>query len=298
MQMYQKEMSIIMGMSDFFQKMYGKYFIELTDEQRDAYLARIGLEGANIPLSKEGLDMLQWAHLTHVPFENLDLFDYNAKIDFDVETMYDKVVARNRGGYCFELNSIFYSLIKACGFEAHPIGVRITMGGESAYLPAIAHRGTIVTIDGKRYFSDVGFGMTNAPAVTICIDEEGEQDIKGETYHVEDRPYNNKIIMRHTENGPMPLFIFLPDPFNVLDFITYNTTMQATGFRAKRIANLRTEEGAISVDGDIFRKISGEEREESPIANKEEAFAILTDVFGMKLTEPLGDIAVAQQQPF
>ena len=284
-----------MGMQDFFQKMYGKYFEALPD--KESYLKRIGLDGEEIPLTKEGLDKLQFAHLCNVPFENLDLFDYDGKLDFGIEEMYDKVVVRKRGGYCFELNAIYMALLEAVGFEVHPVGARILMGGRS-FLPAIAHRATIVTIEGKRYFSDVGFGMTNAPGISVCIDEHGEQDVQGDIYTVEDMPYNNKVIIRHTENGPSELFMFVPDPFNILDFITYNTTIQATGFRAKRIVNLRTEGGAMSIDGDIFRITKDGQRTETTLETAEEAFNLLMDRFGMKLTQPLGDIAVKSASPF
>jgi len=284
-----------MGMADFFQRMYGKYYEKLPD--KEAYLKRIGLEGEEIPLTKEGLDRLQFAHLCAVPFENIDLFDYDGKVDFGIEEMYDKVVTRRRGGYCFELNSIFMSLLEAVGFEVHPIGVRIMMGGRD-FIPAIAHRASIITIDGKRYFSDVGFGMTNAPGISICVDEYGEQDVQGETYTVEDRPYNTKVIIRHTEEGPSNLFMFVPDPFNILDFISFNTTIQMTGFRAKRMVNLRRPGGAISVDGDIFRRTENGERTETPIPAADDAFRVLTEEFGMILTDLLSDIAIKETFPF
>ena len=284
-----------MGMQDFFQKMYGKYFAQLPD--KEAYLKRIGLEGVSIPLTREGLDRLQFAHLCAVPFENLDIFDYDVKVDFGIEEMFDKVVTRRRGGYCFELNAIYMALVEAVGFEVYPVGVRILMGGRS-FQPAIAHRAAIVVIDGKRYFTDVGFGMTNAPGISICVDDYEEQDIQGDVFTVEDRPYNNKMILRHTEEGPSDLFMFVPDPFNILDFISFNTTIQATGFRAKRMSNLRMPGGSISVDGDIFRRTENKKRTETPIPVAEDAMRVLTEEFNMILTEPLGDIAVKSASPF
>ena len=285
-----------MGMAEFFEKMYGKYFAELPDKK--AYLERLGIEDSNIPLTKASLDRLQFAHLCAVPFENIDLFDYDVKVDFGVAEMYDKVVTRRRGGYCFELNSIFMALLKAVGFDVYPVGVRIVMGRSDIFIPAIAHRGSIVTIDGKRYYADVGFGMTNAPGISICIDDYGEQDVQGDTYTVEDRPYNNKVIIRHTEEGLSELFMFVPDPFNILDFIPYNSTMQITGFRAKRMVNLRRPGGSISVDGDIFRRTQGGERTETTLTTAADALNILNDEFGMLLTEPLNDIAVVTPSPF
>ncbi|MCL2136950.1 MAG: arylamine N-acetyltransferase [Coriobacteriia bacterium] len=267
---------------------YGKYFMPLPD--KNAYLKRIGLENQEIPLNRDGLDMLLWAHLTNVPFENIDLFDYDINVDFGVEELFDKVVTRHRGGYCFELNAIFTALLQEVGFEVYPIGVRIVSGGEG-FTPAIAHRAAIVMIDGKRHFADVGFGMTSAAGASICVDDPEVQRIRDVDFHVEDRPYNHKIIMRHKDDGPGPELLFIPDPFPAVDFVAYNTTMAMTGFRVKRIANLRTEDGAISVDGSIFRRTVNKERIETPLETAEDAYKVLTEVYGMVLTEPLKDIA-------
>lgn len=273
---------------------YGKYFEPLPD--LNAYLLRIGLGGQEIPLTRAGLDQVLWAHLCNVPFENIDLFDYDLNVDFGVEELFDKVVTRHRGGYCFELNAIFMALLRAIGFEAFPIGVRIVSGGEE-FTPAIAHRGTLVVIDGKRHYVDVGFGKTSAAAGSVCIDEEGPQQLRDGIFHVEDRPYNHKIIMRHKEEGPAPEFLFVPDPFPAVDFIAYNYMMARTGFRNKRIAQLRTDDGSISVDGAIFRQNVKGERIETPIEGPEDAMRILTETYGMVLTEPLKEIAEIPMTP-
>ena len=278
-----------MGMTDFWTMMYGKYFAPLPD--KDAYLKRIGLANEDIPLTRAGLDKVLWAHLCSVPFENLDLFDYDRKVDFGIAEMFDKVVVRKRGGYCFELNSLFMSLLQALGFEVYPVGVRIYMGGSEEHAPAIAHRASLIVIDGKRYYADVGFGMTTAPGAVICVDDYEKQDIRGSFFSVEDRPYNNKMIMMYKDMTPSALFMFLPDPFEIVDFISFNTTIQMTGFKQKRMVNLRTNEGSRSVDGAIYRQHVNGVVTETPIASPEEAQSILNREFGMALTEPLAEIA-------
>jgi len=279
-----------MVMSDYFQELYSKYFAELPD--KGAYLRRIGFDGEDIALTKECLDRLQFSHLCAVPFENLDIFDYGIKVDFGIEELFDKVVTRRRGGYCFELNSIYMALLEAIGFDVYPVGVRNIMGMDVPFTLPVAHRASIVTIGGKRYFTDVGFGFTSAPGISICIDDYDEQDIQGDVYTVEDRRFNNKMIIKHSEDGSTELFMFVPEPFNILDFIAYNTAIQGEGFTSKRMANLRKPGGSISVDGDIFRRTENGGRTETPLANAQDAFKILTDEFGMLLASPLSDIAV------
>ena len=76
------------------------------------YFERIGLEyDENAELNGEYLRKLQLAHVTAVPYENID-FKVLLKLDDD---SFDKVVLRRRGGYCFELNGAAW-LLRALGF--------------------------------------------------------------------------------------------------------------------------------------------------------------------------------------
>ncbi|MCL2045064.1 MAG: arylamine N-acetyltransferase [Oscillospiraceae bacterium] len=274
-----------MGGKPSFADRMRKYYSLLPDT--NAALERVGLGGVEIPLTKEGIDTLQWSTLTSVPFENIDLFDYDIMVDWGADDLFDKIVTRRRGGYCFELNAFFMLLAKGVGFDAHAIAGRIMPAdpivGFEDYIPAVAHRMTIVTIGGLRYVADVGYGKTTAFAVPICVDTTEEQDIRGETFFVKDAPYNHKIVMQQTADGPKQRFMFNPDPHPVMDFVTFNSNMARTGFRIKRIANLRTNEGSISVDGNIFRETVNGERKETPIPTAEDAFKILTETYGMVL---------------
>lgn len=64
------------------------------------YLDRIaeGHRGTGIDSLRE----LQRAHLRSVPFENLSIH-IGEPIGLSLETLVDKVVARRRGGFCYEL---------------------------------------------------------------------------------------------------------------------------------------------------------------------------------------------------
>jgi arylamine N-acetyltransferase len=70
-----------------------------------AYLERIGYDG---PLdgSAEALAELQERHLHTVPYENLDVLR-RVPLSLEIPDLFDKIVTRRRGGYCFELNALF-----------------------------------------------------------------------------------------------------------------------------------------------------------------------------------------------
>src|SRR5690348_13748024 len=80
-----------------------------------AYLARIGYTGPLQP-SAESLRLLQRAHLLSVPFENLDI-GRKRKIMVDRERSVAKVVSEKRGGFCYELNGAFATLLESLGFK-------------------------------------------------------------------------------------------------------------------------------------------------------------------------------------
>ena len=66
-----------------------------------AYMARIGM-GEPVARSVDGLERLQRAHLTRVPFDSLDVFA-GREVRTDIGWSVPKIVDRGRGGWCYEL---------------------------------------------------------------------------------------------------------------------------------------------------------------------------------------------------
>ena len=138
----------------------------------DRYLERIGLTQAP-PATAAGLAALQWAHQTHVPFENLDVF-LQRPLDLEPAALFEKIVLARRGGYCFELNTLFAELLRALGFQPSPhlarVWLRIADG-----TPARNHLAHSVVVDGRRWLTDVGFGG-RAMRCPLVIDDPSPVD--------------------------------------------------------------------------------------------------------------------------
>ena len=81
----------------------------MTIEQTKAYLHPLGVTDHPEP-TLATLRTLQNAHQCTVPFENFDVY-LRRSIDLSVESIYDKIVRRRRGGYCFELNTLYGALL-------------------------------------------------------------------------------------------------------------------------------------------------------------------------------------------
>ncbi|GAA2274585.1 arylamine N-acetyltransferase [Nonomuraea roseoviolacea subsp. roseoviolacea] len=121
----------------------------------DAYLARIGHDGARAP-SAATLRAVHRAHVTSIPFENLDVV-LGRGVPIDLESLQDKLVRRRRGGYCHEHNLLFAAALERLGFRVTRHLARIRLGGRF-HLARTHATLTVEPEEGGRWLADVGFG--------------------------------------------------------------------------------------------------------------------------------------------
>jgi len=119
-----------------------------------AYLRRIGYAGDVAP-TRQALEALHFAHATHIPFENIDVL-LGRPIALDLDSLQDKLVARRRGGYCFEHNLLFAAVLREFGFDLTQLAARVRHR-TTAVLPR-THMLLLVAAEGGRWLADVGFG--------------------------------------------------------------------------------------------------------------------------------------------
>ena len=120
----------------------------------DAYLARVGYGGPLRPTA-DVLAELHLAHATHVPFENLDIL-LGRPIRLDPESLQAKLVRGNRGGYCFEQNTLLAAVLTRLGFRVTPLAARVRYNAQRA-LPRTHMLLRVDLADGP-WLADVGFG--------------------------------------------------------------------------------------------------------------------------------------------
>lgn len=168
----------------------------MTHLQVHQYLNRINLSDCHPDLA--GLTQLQEHHLTHIPFENLDIV-VGREIPLDYPHLFEKVVTNRRGGYCFELNTLYAQLLKALGFAPKPILGRVWVSNP-LHTPPRNHLAHLIDLEGKTYVTDVGFGglMTSIP---LDINESAE--VTDQAGQVRIIPFvdHQFMIQRLTEKG-------------------------------------------------------------------------------------------------
>jgi arylamine N-acetyltransferase len=126
----------------------------MKDREISKYLSRIKLDDCHSSL--EGLTKLQEHHMENIPFENLDIV-VGRKIALDYPHLFDKIVLKKRGGYCFELNILYAELLKSLGFSSKPVLGRVWLSNPKR-TPPRNHLAHIVDLEGITYVTDVGFG--------------------------------------------------------------------------------------------------------------------------------------------
>lgn len=122
----------------------------------ERYFARIGIAGPMTP-DAAGLTRMQSAHRRAIGFENLDVM-LGQGIRIDSASVFDKLVLRGRGGYCFEQNRLYADAIAALGLEVRPLLARVRLGLPENMVPPRTHVCLLVTIEGQGWIADAGFG--------------------------------------------------------------------------------------------------------------------------------------------
>lgn len=136
--------------------------------QLERYIDRIGLPG--IPAADaQGLATLQLAHRQAIGFENLDV-RLGRGIRIDSASVFDKLVVRHRGGYCFEHNRLYSDVLAKLGVENRPLLARVLVGATDGAVTPRTHTLLLARIEGRDWIADAGFGGSYVPPMPL---EEG-----------------------------------------------------------------------------------------------------------------------------
>ncbi|MBS9777220.1 MAG: arylamine N-acetyltransferase [Gammaproteobacteria bacterium] len=218
---------------------------------KEKYLKRIGV-CENVKPTLSNLIMLHEQHLLNIPFENWDIHD-NIPIALDTSRLFDKIVNKKRGGFCYELNGLFYFLLTSLGFQAKLIAARVYSSDSDNYGPEFDHMAIVVTIDNSNYLVDIGFGEFILHPLKITVDKRlhdsrGKFIFKQDDYGLVIR----KINSNNENESHQPLYLLNTSPRQLDDFAEmchYHQTSPDSHFTSKLILSLATPNGRITISG-------------------------------------------------
>lgn len=232
-----------------------------------SYLQRIEYTGEVAP-TLSVLKELQKQHLLNIPFENLDIHA-NRKIELDTGKIFEKIVLNRRGGFCYELNGLFFELLREIGFSSKMISGRV-FDKEKGYGNEYDHLAIITALGDAEFLVDVGFGEFVFHPLRLVPDLL-QKDERGDF-----------IIERHTDgyyrvsklvNGEWtPQYLFSTKPRAYLEFegmCHYHQTSPHTHFTKNRFLGIPTAEGRITLIGNRLKIVQRGEVSEREIGEDE-----------------------------
>jgi N-hydroxyarylamine O-acetyltransferase len=129
------------------------------------YLARIGLS-LDLAPTAETLAELQRRHLDAVPYENLAIMLGRPDSTDPGQTL-ERIAAGGNAGYCFHHNGAFEVVLRALGFAVERRSGHVW----GRPLPRLNHLVLLVTVDGRRWWPDLGLGDALRDPVEVVAGE-------------------------------------------------------------------------------------------------------------------------------
>lgn len=255
----------------------------MLDLQR--YLERLGYASAPAA-TLDNLRELQRRHTTEFAFETLSTM-LRVPVEVEPAAIQDKLLHQGRGGYCFELNRLFLLLLQALGFDARGLTGRVVMGGPEDALPARTHMLVLVTLEGVRYITDVGFGGM-VPTGPLLLDSEAEQATPHEAYRLSHVDGTYTLRARVADSW-RAMYVFDLQTVADIDYVVgnwYVCTHPDSPFLGQMIA-ARTGPGLRKTlnNGSFAIHRLGQASERVQLDSVDEVLRVLRDEFGIRPPE-------------
>jgi len=255
---------------------------ESTAPDLDRYFRRIGFAG-EAPATLATLERLQLAHAAAIPFENLDI-RLGRPIRLDLASLEASLVARRRGGYCFQQNSLFVAVLRALGFRVETLEARVRPPGAAGLLARTHMVLRVRHADGDRLV-DVGFGA-DGPLAPVPLDgtpvERG-----GDTNRAVPEGDGVLVLQRRSGGGWADLYAVLPVPVHPVDYLVANhftSTWPESTFVKTLTAQRPTLDARHQFRGRTYTRRYGDESEARELDDGE-VLALLRDTMGLDVTE-------------
>jgi len=225
----------------------------------EKYTQRIHYDGVLQP-SGVCLKALHQAHLMSVPFEDLDIH-LGRPLSLNLQDLYHKVVLSNRGGFCYELNHLFGSMLRELGFQVNFIAAQV-YGEDEQWGPQFDHM--TIQVNGK-WLADVGFGGRSF-VQPLLLNDQNQQTDPGGAYQIRaTRDQKFHLLRQDLEEGTFkPMYRFDLEPQDVQNFQAECNAKQQdpnSHFVKNKICTVATSEGRDSLLNSTFTRRIGSQKE-------------------------------------
>lgn len=244
----------------------------------DAYLDRIKAPHTGIA-DLARLRELHHAHLSAVPFENLEIHR-GVRLSLAPEDLFDKIVRRRRGGFCFELNGLFAVLLERSGYSVDRVAAGVHDGERLGPLSHLALVVSSSAVPGSRWLVDVGFG--DHSVFPLDFTSRVDQDDPAGRFLLADAPdgdvdvFKDGRLQYRLETRARDLTFFEA-------MCWYHQTSPDSPFTRKTVCTLLTGEGRVTVSDRNLIVTTGDSRSETRLGPGEPLLTAYRDRFGIDL---------------
>jgi N-hydroxyarylamine O-acetyltransferase len=234
----------------------------------------------------EGLNAVQRAHRLAIPFENLDIA-LGRGVSLAPDDLFDKLVTRRRGGYCFEQNGILLAALQELKFDARPLLARVWLGASD--VPPLTHSFSLVRIGGEPWIADAGFGGGYTPPMPLVDDVEADtpDGARHRLVRHDDYGWMLERLAGDGQDGWQRQYSFTLDQIWPADLAManhYTATLPGGRFTGPPIASIVLPNGFASLMGRSYNRSSRKGQERSEIKSARAYRMRLSLVFGLDLT--------------
>ncbi len=245
----------------------------------NAYCARTNYTGPTTP-TLATLRGLHRAHLLSVPFENLDIH-LERWISLDPAAIFDKIVTRRRGGFCYEQNGLFAAVLREIGFRVDLLEARVMRADGTPGIP-FDHLCLRVTLD-EHWLADVGFG--DSFREPLRFDDPGEQVQGSQVFRVTHDGTQGRYARRRAATWADE-YQFFVQPRKLADFTPgcrHHQMSPESSFTRNRLCSLATPEGRITLSNQTLKIRRDGQITETILPDENAVRAALQAHFGVDL---------------
>ena len=202
-------------------------------------------------------------------------------IYLNLKTIYEKIVEHHRGGYCYEVNGLFHTLLLELGYDAHLVSATV-LREPGRWAKPDTHAAILVNLE-EPYLVDVGFGAA-CPRLPIPLNGDKKLDVSAE-YSI--TQFNNQLfdLVYVNNNEHRTLYRFNNKPKTLLDFhegCVFNQVSKESSFTHHDVVTKATPSGRITLTDQTLTIVENDVQKKVDLTESEK-LQTLHDLFSIEL---------------
>ena len=205
-------------------------------------------------------------------------------LPLDFESLFQRIVTKRRGGYCFEQNGLLFGVLEELGFAPQLYLARVIFNEDTH--PGLTHRISLVKFDGEHFVLDVGFGSLG-PRIPVRMSgaecRDGSQVVR-----IEERGNGEFHLQVLKEGEFFSLYRFELARYGQSDCELghfYSHRHPKANFVNHLVVSLILEHEVRSLQDMEYRVITDSTTEIQAIESSDQLWRILVEELGIQITE-------------